>query len=132
MRDGGLPLLRLGRLVRLAPFFTVSVTLEGVLSWGLDDVEGSVDVTPFRDAYLASFSEYGSRDELGAAHATAAPRLDLPRGEHATVRPRAPVAGAGGWRPPHGHAPDVPRREPRLSSTGVLADPALRRTPMTD
>ena len=34
------------------PFFSMSVTLEGVLAWGLDDVDGSVDITPFRDAYL--------------------------------------------------------------------------------
>lgn len=42
------------------PFFTLSVTLEGVVSWGVADVEGSVDVRPFLDAYLAPFSEaYG-------------------------------------------------------------------------
>src|SRR5690242_6133476 len=37
------------------PFCTLAVTLEGVLRWGLDDVEDSVDVVPFRDAYLAPF-----------------------------------------------------------------------------
>lgn len=49
------------------PFFSMAVTLEGVLSWGLDDVEGSLDVTPFRDAYLRPFAEYASRDELVTA-----------------------------------------------------------------
>ena len=39
------------------PFFTLSVTLEGVLAWGLDDVENSVDTTPFRDAYLRPYRE---------------------------------------------------------------------------
>jgi len=39
------------------PFLTLSVTLEGVIAWGLDDVENSVDTTPFRDAYLAPFVE---------------------------------------------------------------------------
>jgi hypothetical protein len=39
------------------PFFTLSVTIEGGISWGLDDVENSVDVTPFRDAYLAPYAE---------------------------------------------------------------------------
>ena len=39
------------------PFFTLSVTLEGVLAWGLDDVENSVDTTPFRDAYLGPYRE---------------------------------------------------------------------------
>lgn len=38
------------------PFFTLSVTLEGVISWGLDDVEDSVDTAPFRDAYLAPYA----------------------------------------------------------------------------
>jgi hypothetical protein len=42
------------------PFFTLSVTLEGVIAWGLDDVEDSVDLAPFRDAYLEPFSKrYG-------------------------------------------------------------------------
>ncbi len=42
------------------PFFTLSVSLEGVLAWGLHDVEDSVDVAPFRDAYLAPFeAAYG-------------------------------------------------------------------------
>ncbi len=48
------------------PFLTLSVTLEGVIAWGLDDVEGSVETAPFRDAYLAPFAErYGG--DLAAA-----------------------------------------------------------------
>lgn len=39
------------------PFFSMSVTLEGVIAWGLDDVENSVDIGPFRDAYLEPFAE---------------------------------------------------------------------------
>ena len=42
----------MGRRLRLPPFFTLSVTLEGVLAWGLDDIQGSVDVGPYREAYL--------------------------------------------------------------------------------
>ena len=38
------------------PFFTLSVALEGGLAWGLDDVENSCDIAPFRDAYLAPFA----------------------------------------------------------------------------
>jgi hypothetical protein len=49
------------------PFFSMSVTLEGVIGWGLDDVAGSVDLAPFRDAYLDAFGRYGSRDQLEAA-----------------------------------------------------------------
>ena len=39
------------------PFLTMAVTLEGVLAWGLDDVENAVDTTPFRDAYLRPYAE---------------------------------------------------------------------------
>jgi hypothetical protein len=48
------------------PFFTLSVTLEGVLAWGLDDVENSVDTSPFRDAYLAPYAERRSADLVAA------------------------------------------------------------------
>jgi hypothetical protein len=36
------------------PFFTLSVTLEGVLAWGLDDVENSVDLAPFNGDLVAA------------------------------------------------------------------------------
>jgi hypothetical protein len=48
------------------PFCTLSVTLEGVIAWGLDDETNAVDVTPYRDAYLEPFTaEYGT--DLSAA-----------------------------------------------------------------
>ncbi len=53
------------------PFFTMAVTLEGNLAWGLDDVADSVDVRPFADAYLEPFSAFGQPAELRAALATA-------------------------------------------------------------
>ena len=53
------------------PFFTMSVTLEGVLAWGLDDVEGSVDIEPFRNAYLGPFTAFAPRAELEAGFALA-------------------------------------------------------------
>lgn len=34
----------------------MSVTLEGVIAWGVDDIQGSVDVQPFRDVYLEPFA----------------------------------------------------------------------------
>jgi hypothetical protein len=37
------------------PFFTLSVTLEGVVQWGLDDVEGSVDIAPLAAGYLRRY-----------------------------------------------------------------------------
>jgi hypothetical protein len=49
------------------PFFSMSVTLQGNIAWGLDDVKGSVDVTPFRDAYLEPFTSVASRAELTRA-----------------------------------------------------------------
>jgi len=48
------------------PFCTLSVTLEGVLAWGLDDVENSVDTVPFRDAYLAPWAERVEGDLVAA------------------------------------------------------------------
>ncbi|MCP9484770.1 MAG: aminoglycoside phosphotransferase family protein [Gaiellaceae bacterium MAG52_C11] len=74
VRDGRYLLLDWGDACVSHPFFTLSVTLEGFLSWGLDDVEDSVDVAPFRDAYLASFARFGERSDLEAA-ATIALRL---------------------------------------------------------
>ena len=56
VRDGGYLLLDWGDACVSHPFFTLSVTLEGGIAWGLDDVEGSVDVSPFRDAYLGQFA----------------------------------------------------------------------------
>jgi hypothetical protein len=38
------------------PFFTLSVTLEGGVAWGLDDVEDSVDVGPLIDRYLRRYA----------------------------------------------------------------------------
>ncbi|MDO9454747.1 phosphotransferase, partial [Nocardioides sp.] len=38
------------------PFFTLSVTLLGVVSFGVDDVTGSEDTAPFRDSYLAPYA----------------------------------------------------------------------------
>ena len=53
------------------PFFTLSVTLEGTLAWGLDDIQGSVEVRPFRDAYLEPFTPLAEGADLNAACATA-------------------------------------------------------------
>jgi hypothetical protein len=49
------------------PFLTMSVTLEGMIAWGLDDVEGSVDLQPYRDAYLEPFTAFAAKRELEAA-----------------------------------------------------------------
>ena len=57
VRDGSYLLLDWGDACVSHPFCTLSVTLEGVLAWGLDDVEDSVDTAPFRDAYLAPWAE---------------------------------------------------------------------------
>jgi hypothetical protein len=47
------------------PFFTMSVTLEGVVAWGLDDVENAVDVGPLIDRYLRRYDP--GRPELREA-----------------------------------------------------------------
>jgi hypothetical protein len=56
VRDGGFRVLDWGDACVAHPFFTLSVSLEGILQWGLHDVEGAVDVAPYRDGYLAPFA----------------------------------------------------------------------------
>ena len=58
--DGGTRIVDWGDAVVSHPFLTLSVTLEGVLQWGLDDdAEPSVDTAPFRDAYLQPYGHPG-------------------------------------------------------------------------
>jgi hypothetical protein len=47
------------------PFFTMSVTLEGGVAWGLDDVENSVDLEPLIGRYLRRYDP--DRPELREA-----------------------------------------------------------------
>jgi hypothetical protein len=43
------------------PFFTLAVTLEGVIAWGVDDVEDSEDLRPHLAAYLGPYAaHYGT------------------------------------------------------------------------
>jgi hypothetical protein len=71
VRDGRYLLLDWGDACVSHPFFTLSVTLEGGLAWGLDDVQGSVEVGPFRDAYLAPFARIAESADPEAAAETA-------------------------------------------------------------
>jgi Phosphotransferase enzyme family len=64
VRDGRYLFFDWGDACVSHPFLTLSVTLEGVLRWGLDDIEDSVEIAPFRDAYLEPFERYASRAEL--------------------------------------------------------------------
>lgn len=73
VRDGGYRFFDWGDSCVSHPFFSMAVTLEGQLAWGLDDVEGSEDVRPFRDAYLGPFARHGNRPDLEEAHAIALP-----------------------------------------------------------
>jgi hypothetical protein len=57
VRDASCHVLDWGDACVSHPFFSMSVTLEGVIAWGPDDVAGSVDTAPFRDAYLAPFAD---------------------------------------------------------------------------
>lgn len=49
----------------------MAVTLEGQIAWGIDDVRGSVDVAPFRGAYLGPFARVAAAADLDAACAIA-------------------------------------------------------------
>ncbi|HSU02831.1 MAG TPA: phosphotransferase [Nocardioides sp.] len=40
------------------PFFTLAVTLGGVISWGVDDEEGSEDLEPHLAAYLGPYADH--------------------------------------------------------------------------
>jgi hypothetical protein len=66
VRDGRHLLMDWGDACVSHPFFTLSVTLEGVLAWGLDDVADSVDTAPLRDAYLAPYAERFAGDLVAA------------------------------------------------------------------
>jgi hypothetical protein len=65
VKDGRNLILDWGDAVVSHPFFTLSVTLEGGVAWGLDDVEGSEDIWPYVDSYLAHYDP--DRPELRAA-----------------------------------------------------------------
>ena len=71
--DGRYLLLDWGDACVSHPFFSLSVALEGVIAWGVDDVQGSVDIEPFRDAYLEPFAQQGEATlaELAATCSTA-------------------------------------------------------------
>ena len=56
VRDGRNLVMDWGDACVSHPFFALSVTLEGVIACGLDDVENSVDTGPFRDAFLAPYA----------------------------------------------------------------------------
>jgi hypothetical protein len=67
VREGRYLLLDWGDACVSHPFFTLAVTLEGGIAWGVDDVQGSVDVTPYRDAYLEPFRRAGCSGDLSRA-----------------------------------------------------------------
>jgi hypothetical protein len=68
VRDGRYLFFDWGDACVSHPFFSMSVTLEGQLAWGLDDIEGSEDIAPYRDAYLEPFRNFASWSELQAAY----------------------------------------------------------------
>jgi hypothetical protein len=73
------------------PFFTLAVTLEGVIAWGVDDEEGSEDLEPHLAAYLRPYAERYSLAD-------------------ADLREAARVAMRLGWvcRAVNGHLPQDP------------------------
>lgn len=55
-RDGRYAVLDWGDACVAHPFFSLSVALEGVIAWGVGDVEDSQNAQAFRDAYLSVFA----------------------------------------------------------------------------
>ena len=66
VRDGAELVMDWGDACVSHPFFTLSVTLEGIIAWGLDDEENSEDIRPYRDAYLAPFAARYAGDLVAA------------------------------------------------------------------
>jgi hypothetical protein len=62
VKDGRNLIMDWGDAVISHPFFTLSVSLEGGVAWGLDDVEDSEDIWPYVDTYLAHYAP--NRPEL--------------------------------------------------------------------
>jgi hypothetical protein len=56
VKDGRNLVMDWGDGVVSHPFFTLSVTLEGGVAWGLDDVENSEDIEPYVDTYLSRYA----------------------------------------------------------------------------
>jgi len=73
VRDGRYLFLDWGDACVSHPFFSLAVTLDGVIAWGVDDVEHSEPTEPFRDAYLEPFRGRTSGDLI--ALSTTARRL---------------------------------------------------------
>jgi len=93
------------------PFFTLSVTLEGVVAWGLDDVENSVDIAPLV-ALPASLRPRPAR--AGRCLPTGRPAgVGVPGGQH--------HRGGGPALDPQ-PAADVPRRPRRLTPSWLKRD----------
>lgn len=70
VRDGTHLLMDWGDACVSHPFFTLAVTLEGVIAWGLDDEPDSEDLGPYLAAYLAPYRRHYphlSEAELQAA-----------------------------------------------------------------
>jgi hypothetical protein len=67
VRAGRNLLMDWGDAVISHPFFTLAVTLTGVIAYGVDDEPDSEDIAPYRDAYLRPFAERYDGDLVGAA-----------------------------------------------------------------
>jgi hypothetical protein len=62
VRDDRYLLLDWGDSCISHPFFSLAVTLDGVIAWGVDDVEHSEPTEQYRDAYLEPFRGRTSED----------------------------------------------------------------------
>ena len=69
VRDDRYLLLDWGDACISHPFFTLAVTLDGVIAWGVDDVEGSEPTESYRDAYLDPFRELTTGDLVDLSQA---------------------------------------------------------------
>jgi hypothetical protein len=66
VREGRYALMDWGDACVSHPYFSLSVTLQGFLSWGLDDVEDSEPIEPYAASYLEPYGG-GHGIDLGTA-----------------------------------------------------------------
>jgi hypothetical protein len=135
VRDGRHLLMDWGDACVAHPFLTLSVTLEGVLARGLDDVEGSVDTSPYVEAYLAPYADRYAGDLVAAAQL--ALRLGWGAGPPTVTSPGTTTrpgtgcacswtAGPSGDQGPGGHAPRI---TPTVSRSGKWGNTAAGLAP---
>ena len=126
----GILVTRLGRRRASAhPFFSMSVTLQGVIAWGVDDVEGSEDVAPYAAAYLEPWGDeprrrrWSSRSRWAGRAAASASTTTRRRSTRPSARASS-TASARGWSCSSRASTALADRSDSVSAMGGISRPA--------